>query len=182
MDIIINKYVVTYWIVYIAKIKKDMMKKAIFLLVLVAILSACTIHRNMVRLQSSGVVTKKDVSLASFRHYRDSTIRQWTLEGMWQRPNVTLDLKSNGRYYYHYKEDDYNNKQSGKYRYFADKDSVVLYNFYPQAYTAESKNLRWSIRRLTADSLVVYVHKPTVILDGDTLNTIGDTFETFTRK
>lgn len=39
-----------------------------------------------------------------------------------------------------------------------------------------------TFRRLTADSLVVYVHKPTVILDGDTLNTIGDSFEIFTHK
>lgn len=131
--------------------------KGIYLLALVTILSACTTHRN-------------------------ATVDNSLLVGTWQQPNVTLDLNSNGRYHYHYKENDYSNKQSGKYRYFADKDSVVLYNFYPQAYTAESKNLCWSIRKLATDSLVVYVHKPTVILDGDTLNTIGDTFETFTRK
>lgn len=55
-------------------------------------------------------------------------------------------------------------------------------DFYPKVYTTESKNLSWSILRLTADSLVVYVHKPSVVLYGDTLNTIGDTFETFIRK
>ena len=104
------------------------------------------------------------------------------LVGTWKQPNLTLDLKSNGQYTYLYKEDGYSNKQSGKYSYFADKDSLVFYNYYPQAYTAESKNLRWSIRRLTTDSLVVYVHKPTVVLDADTLNTIGDAVETFSRK
>lgn len=95
---------------------------------------------------------------------------------------MTLELKSNGHYDYHYKEDSYSYEQSGKYSYFADKDSVVLYNFYPQAYTSESKNLSWAIRRLTTDSLVVYVHKPTVILDGDTLNTAGNEIETYRRK
>ena len=134
------------------------MKNIAFIISAIAIiLSACTTHRN-------------------------TTVDNSLLVGTWQQPSLTLDLKSNGRYTYLYKEDGYSNKQSGKYSYFADKDLVVLYNFYPQAYTSESKNLRWSIRRLTADSLVVYVHKPTVILDGDTLNTIGDTVETFTRK
>ena len=57
--------------------------------------------------------------------------------------------------------------------------SVVLIYL---TFREQSKNLRWAIRRLTADSLVVYVHKPTVILEGDTLNTVGDTVETFTRK
>ena len=134
------------------------MKQIIAILAFLTILlSACSTHRNM-------------------------TVNNSLLVGTWEQPNVTLDLKANGRYTYLYKEDGYNNKQSGKYRYFADKDSVVLYDFYPQAYTPESKNLCWSIRKLTADSLVVYEHKSTVILDGDTLNTIGDTVETFTRK
>ena len=131
--------------------------KAIYLLVFVAMLSACTTHRNAI----------VDNSL---------------LVGTWEQPNLTLDLKSNGHYTYLYKEDDYSNKQSGKYSYFADKDSVVLYNFYPQAYTSESKNMSWSIRKLTADSLVVYVHKPTVVLDGDILNTAGNEIETYRRK
>lgn len=134
-----------------------MMKKALYLVALVTTLTACTTHRN-------------------------ATMQDPLLVGTWEQPNVTLDLQSNGRYHYHYKEDGYSNKQSGKYRYFANKDSVVLYDFYPQAYTDESKNERWSIRRLTTDSLVVYVHKSTVMLDGDTLNTIGNTVETFTRK
>lgn len=134
------------------------MKKTTLIISTIAIiLSACTTHRN-------------------------ASVANSLLVGMWQQPNVTLDLNSNEHYTYLYKEDGYSNKQSGKYSYFAEKDSVVLYGFYPQAYTAESKNMRWSIRKLTTDSLVVYVHKPTVVLDGDTLNTIGDITETFTRK
>jgi len=101
------------------------------------------------------------------------------LIGTWEQPNITLVLKSNGRYHYQYKDSDYTNKQSGKF--YADKDSVVLYGFYPDAYTPESKNERWSIRKLTADSLVVYVHKNIVALDGDTLNTSGDETETYLR-
>ena len=110
------------------------------------------------------------------------TVNNSILIGTWEQPNVTLDLKTNGHYNYHYKEDGYSNRQSGKYSYFADKDSVVLYGFYPQAYTAESKNERWTIRKLTSDSLTVYVHKSTVVLNGDTLNTAGNEIEIFTRK
>ena len=132
------------------------MKKAIYILSALAMLMAsCSTHRNM-------------------------TVNNSLLIGTWEQPNVTLDLKANGHYDYLYKEDGYSNKQSG--RYFADKDSVVLYGFYPQAYTPESKNERWTIRKLTTDSLVVYVHKATVVLDEDTLNMIGNTVETFTRK
>lgn len=134
-----------------------MKRIAVALSVLTVLLSACSTHRN-------------------------TTVNNSLLIGTWEQPNVTLDLKANGHYNYLYKDDGYTNKQSGKYRYFADKDSVVLYGFYPQAYTPESKNVRWTIRKLTADSLVVYEHKPTVVLDGDTLNTIGDTVETFTHK
>ncbi len=130
------------------------MKKAISIFATAAMLTACSTHRN-------------------------STVNP-LLIGTWEQPNITLDLKSNGHYKYLYKESDYINRQSG--RYYADKDSVVLYGFYPDAYTPESKNVSWSIRRLTSDSLVVYVHKPTVVLDGDTLNTIGDTVETLIRK
>lgn len=135
----------------------NMKRIAVALSVLTVLLSACSTHRN-------------------------TTVNNSLLIGTWEQPNVTLDLKANGHYNYLYKDDGYTNKQSGKYRYFADKDSVVLYGFYPQAYTPESKNVRWTIRKLTADSLVVYEHKPTVVLDGDTLNTIGDTVETFTHK
>lgn len=134
------------------------MKKTLFIISSIAIiLSACTTHRN-------------------------ATVDNSLLVGAWELPNLTLDLKSNGRYTYLYKEDGYSNKQSGKYRYFADKDSVVLYNFYPQAYTSESKNVSWSIRKITTDSLVVYVHKPTVILDGDTLSTAGDEINLFIKS
>lgn len=132
------------------------MKKAIYILSALAILTAsCSTHRNV-------------------------SVNNPLLIGTWVQPNVTLDLKANGRYTYFYKEDGYSNKQSG--RYFADKDSVVLYGFYPQAYTPESKNERWTIRKLTSDSLTVYVHKATVVLNGNTLNTAGNETEIFTRK
>lgn len=132
------------------------MKKALYILSALAMLMAsCSTHRNM-------------------------TVNNSLLIGTWVQPNVTLDFKANGHYHYHYKEDDYSNKQSGKY--FVDKDSIVLYGFYPQAYTAESKNERWTIRKLTTDSLTVYVHKSTVVLNGDTLNTAGNEIEIFTRK
>lgn len=132
------------------------MKKAIYILSGLAMLMAsCSTHRNM-------------------------TVNNSILIGTWEQPNVTLDLKTNGHYNYHYKEDGYSNKQSG--RYFADKDSVVLYGFYPQAYTPESKNERWTICKLTSDSLTVYVHKSTVVLNGDTVNTTGNEIEIFTRK
>lgn len=132
------------------------MKKAIYILSALAMLMAsCSTHRNM-------------------------TVNSSLLIGTWEQPNVTLDLKANGHYDYLYKEDGYSNKQSG--RYFADKDSVVLYGFYPQAYTPESKNERWTIRKLTSDSLTVYVHKATVVLNGNTLNTAGNETEIFTRK
>lgn len=137
--------------------RNNMNRIAVALSVLTVLLSACSPHRN-------------------------TTVNNSLLIGTWEQPNVTLDLKANGQYHYLYKEDGYSNKQSGKYDYFADNDSVVLYGFYPQAYTSESKNERWTIRKLTTDSLVVYVHKATVVLDEDTLNMIGNTVETFTRK
>lgn len=120
------------------------------------------------------------ILMASCSTHRIVSVNNPLLIGTWVQPNVTLDLKANGRYTYLYKEDGYSNKQSG--RYFADKDSVVLYGFYPQAYTPESKNERWTIRKLTSDSLTVYVHKSTVVLNGDTLNTAGNETEIFTRK
>lgn len=132
------------------------MKKAIYILSgLAMLLTACSTHRN-------------------------TTVSNSLLIGTWEQPNVTLDLKVNGHYNYLYKEDGYSNKQSG--RYFIDKDSVVFYGFYPQAYTPESKNERWTIRKLTSDSLTVYVHKNVVVLNGDTLNTAGNEIEIFTRK
>ena len=135
----------------------NMKRIAVALSALTVLLSACSPHRN-------------------------TTVNNSLLIGTWEQPNVTLDLKANGQYHYLYKEDGYSNKQSGKYDYFADNDSVVLYGFYPQAYTSEAKNERLTIRKLTTDSLVVYVHKATVVLDEDTLNMIGNTVETFTRK
>ena len=120
--------------------------------------------------------------MASCSTHRNTTVNNSLLIGTWKQPNIVLDLKANGHYHYHYKEDGYSNKQSGKYRYFADKNSLVLYDFYPQAYTAESKNGKCSIHRLTVDSLVVYVQKNTVVLNGDTLNTAGNEIEVFTRK
>ena len=134
------------------------MNKAIYILSGLALLiTACSTHRN-------------------------ATAQNSLLVGTWEQPNLTLNLKSNGRYHYHYKEDSYSYEQSGKYSYFADKDSVVLYDFYPDAYTTESKNVSWSIRNLTTDSLAIYVHKPTVVLDRDTLNTAGNETEIYRRK
>ncbi len=78
--------------------------------------------------------------MASCSTHRNLAVNNSLLIGTWEQPNITLDLKANGHYNYLYKEDGYSNKQSGKY--FADKDSVVLYGFYPQAYTPESKNER----------------------------------------
>lgn len=135
----------------------NMKRIAVALSVLTVLLSACSTHRNM-------------------------TVNNSLLIGTWEQPNVTLDLKANGHYDYLYKEDGYSNKQSGKYGYFADNDSVVLYGFYPQAYTSESKNERWTIRKLTSDSLTAFVHKNVVVLNGDTLNTAGNETEIFTRK
>lgn len=133
----------------------NMKRIAVALSVLTVLLSACTTNRN-------------------------ATVNNSLLIGTWKQPNVTLDLKANGHYHYLYKEEGYSNKQSGKY--FVDKDSVVLYGFYPQAYTPESKNERWTIRKLTSDSLTVFVHKNVVVLNGDTLNTAGNETEIFTRK
>lgn len=134
-----------------------MIKKAIYLFALVTMLSACNTHRN-------------------------ATAQNSLLVGTWEQPNLTLDLKSNGRYTYLYKEDGYSNKQSGKYSYFADKDSLVLYGFYPDAYTDESKNERGTICKLTSDSLTIYIRKNVVSLNGDTLNTAGNEIEIYTRK
>lgn len=122
------------------------------------------------------------VLLSACSTHRNVTVNNSLLVGTWQQPNVTLDFKANGRYTYLYKDDGYSNKQSGKYSYFADNDSVVLYGFYPQAYTPESKNESWTISKLTSDSLTVYVHKNVVDLNGDTLNTVGNEIEIYTRK
>lgn len=132
-----------------------MKKTAIILSGLAMLMSACSTHRN-------------------------TTVQNHMLIGTWEQPNVTLDFGKNGRYHYLYNDGDYQNKQSG--RYYTHGDSVVLYGFYPDAYTEESKNERWTIRKLTSDSLTVYVHKNTVVLNSDTLNTAGNENETYTRK
>lgn len=103
------------------------------------------------------------------------------LIGTWGLQGISLEFKANGRYLYHYSDGDYSNVQSGKFRYFHSRDSVVLYDYYPNAYTPESKNESWSIRKLTPDTLAIYVHKNIVVLDGDTLNTVGDEIDTFTK-
>lgn len=118
--------------------------------------------------------------LSACSTHRINTVQSNLLIGEWQQPNVSLKIEANGKYHYKYSADGYTNKQSG--RYYADKDSVVLYDFYPDAYTPESKNEHWTIRKLTPDSLVVYVHKNTVVLNGDTLNTAGNKIETFIRR
>ena len=132
-----------------------MKKTAIILSGLTMLLSACSTHRN-------------------------ATVQNPMLIGSWEQQNVTLDFDKSGRYHYLYKDGDYQNKHSGRYN--ANGDSVVLYGFYPDAYTAESKNERWTIRDLTSDSLTVYVHKNVVNLNGDTLNTVGNEIEIYTRK
>lgn len=132
-----------------------MKKTAIILSGLTMLLSACSIHRT-------------------------STVQNPMLIGSWEQQNVTLDFDKSGRYHYLYKDGDYQNKRSG--RYYANGDSLVLYGFYPDAYTTESKNERWTIRKLTSDSLTVYIHKITVVLNGDTLNTAGSEIEIYTRK
>lgn len=111
---------------------------------------------------------------------RINTAQSNLLIGEWQQPNVSLKIEPNGKYHYKYSADGYTNKHSG--RYYAYKDSVVLYGSYPDAYTPESKNEHWTIRKLTPDSLVVYVHKNTVVLDGDTLNTSGNEIEIYVRR
>lgn len=110
---------------------------------------------------------------------RINTAHSNLLIGEWQQPNVSLKIEANGKYHYKYSADGYINKQSG--RYYTDRDSIVLYGFYPDAYTPESKNEHWTIRKLTPDSLVVYVHKNTIILNIDTLNTSINEIETFIR-
>lgn len=111
---------------------------------------------------------------------RINTAHSNLLIGEWQQPNVSLKIEANGKYHYKYSADGYTNKQSC--RYYTDRDSVVLYGFYPYAYTPESKNERWTIRKLTPDSLVVYVHKNTIVLDGDTLSTSDHEIEAFVKR
>lgn len=119
------------------------------------------------------------ILLSACSTHRINTAQSNLLIGEWQQPDVSLKIEANGKYHYKYSAGGYTNKQSG--RYIAEKDTVALYGFYPDAYTPESKNERWTIRKLTPDSLVVHVHKNTVILDGDTLSTSGNEIETFVK-
>ena len=130
--------------------------------------------------KSAIIISGLTMLLSACSTQRINTAQSNLLIGEWQQPNVSLKIEANGKYHYKYSADGYTNKQSS--RYYADKDSVVLYGFYPDAYTPESKNEHWTIRKLTPDSLVVYAHKNTVVLNGDTLNTSGNEIETFVRR
>lgn len=122
------------------------------------------------------------MAMSACHSYKVDSSRYNSLIGTWEQPNVTLTFKDNSKYHYEYVDAGYKYEQSGKYRYFSDRDSLVLYNYYPDAYTKESKNEYWSLRKLTPDSLIVYVHKNIVVLECDTLNTSGNEIEIYTRK
>ena len=55
------------------------------------------------------------ILMASGSTQRNMTVNNSLLIGIWEQPNVTLDLKANGHYNYLYEENGYSNKQSGKY-------------------------------------------------------------------
>ncbi len=122
------------------------------------------------------------MALTACHSYKVDNSRHNSLIGTWEQPNVTLIFKDNGKYHYEYVDADYTNEQSGKYRYFSDRDSIVLYNYYPDAYTKESKNEYWTISQLSSDSLVVIPKNVTVTLYGDTLNTEKEPIEIFLRR
>lgn len=122
------------------------------------------------------------IVLTACHTYKVDSSRHNSLIGTWEQPNVTLTFKDNSKYHYEYVDAGYEYEQSGKYRYFSDRDSIVLYNYYPDAYTKESKNECWSIHKLTPDSLVVAPKKVTVVLNGDTLNTEKEPIETYIRR
>lgn len=93
--------------------------------------------------------------------------------------NIVIRFKDNGKYYFKYTESDYKYKQSGEYKYFPDLDSIVLYDYYPHAYTKESTNESWKIIKLSLDSLVVAPLDVPVFIDGDTLpsrNTVQEIY------
>lgn len=114
--------------------------------------------------------------------YKGESSTYSPLMGTWEQPNVTLTFKNSGNYHYEYVDAGYKYEQSGKYRYFSDRDSIVLYNYYPDAYTKESKNEYWSIRKLTSDSLTVVPPKVTIVLNRDTLYNEKETIEIFLRR
>ncbi|WP_300505739.1 hypothetical protein [uncultured Duncaniella sp.] len=104
------------------------------------------------------------------------------LIGIWEQQGITLEFKANGRYCYLYTDGDYSKEQSDKFEYLSNMDSVVLYNYYPDAYTEESKHEYWSISKLNSDSLVVKPRQTQVIWDGDTLYADKEPIEVFVRK
>lgn len=122
------------------------------------------------------------IVLTACHSYKVDSSRPNSLIGIWKQPNVNLIFKNNSKYHYEYVDAGYKYEQSVKYRYFSDRDSLVLYNYYPDAYTKESKNEYWSLRKLTPDSLVVAPKKVTVVLNGDTLNTEKEPIEIFARR
>lgn len=135
------------------------------------------------------------IALSSCHSYKAGKSLYEPIVGVWEQTNINpdsdtsgnprrvlLQFRANGVYHYEYSQVDYKYEQSGKYKYMPKADSIVLYNYFPDAYTKESKNVRWSIRKLTPDTLTVYVHKNIVVHDNDTLNTAGNEIETYTRN
>lgn len=58
----------------------------------------------------------------------------------------------------------------------------MLSNYYPEAYTKESKHEYWSISKFNSDSLVVKSRQTQVIWDGNTLYAVKEPIEVFIRK
>ena len=122
------------------------------------------------------------IALTACHSYKGENPIYSPLVGTWGQPNVTLTFKNSGKYHYEYVDAGYKYEQSGKYRYFSDRDSIVLYNYYPDAYTKESKNEYWSIRKLTSDSLVVVPQKAAVLHNKDTQDLEIEPIEIYTRR
>ena len=122
------------------------------------------------------------MALTACHSYKGENSTYSPLMGTWEQPNVTLTFKNSGNYHYEYVDGEYKSEQSGKYRYFSDRDSIVLYNYYPDAYTKESKNEYWTISQPSSDSFVVIPKNVTVTLYGDTLNTEKEPIEIFLRR
>lgn len=133
---------------------------------------------NMKILYLALVVT----SLTACHAYMGNSSYYNPIIGTWEQPNVTLSFKGNGKYNYEYFDAGYKYEQSGKYRYFSDCDSIVLYNYYPDAYTKGSKNEYWSIRKITSDSLVVVPPRITVLHNKDTQDSEIEPVEIYTRR
>ena len=122
------------------------------------------------------------IALSACHIYKGNSPQQNLLIGIWEQSNVTLTFKDNGNYHYEYVDADYKYEQSGKYRYFSYCDSIVLYNYYPDAYTKESKNENWSICKLTSDSFVVVPQKAAVLHNNDTQDLEIEPIEIYTRR